>query len=101
MSQLRSAAGGSHETHNAKPTWATAEMASCDAQHLGPLTVSNRAHVGANTVRAAQDVRQRCGLTFRHADGSVYGRVIAPVVADARAKAFLALRCLGFRESEV
>jgi hypothetical protein len=40
------------------------------------------------------------GLTFRHADGSAYGRVQAPVVADARAKAFLALRGLGFRESE-
>jgi hypothetical protein len=40
------------------------------------------------------------GLTFRHADGSAYGRVQAPVVADARTKVFLALRGLGFRESE-
>ncbi|HYJ08706.1 MAG TPA: HNH endonuclease [Polyangiaceae bacterium] len=144
------------------------EMAGCDAQHLGPLTtVSNRAHVGANTARAAQDVppavrrlvlrrdHGRCvvpgckhatwvdvhhlqareeggahepsnliticgahhralhrgclrvegtpasGLTFRHADGSAYGRLAAPAVADAGAKAFQALRGLGFRESEV
>jgi hypothetical protein len=41
------------------------------------------------------------GLTFRHADGSAYGRVGAPVAADATSKAFLALRSLGFRESEV
>lgn len=40
------------------------------------------------------------GLTFRHADGSAYGRLDAPAVADAEAKAFLALRSLGFREGE-
>lgn len=37
---------------------------------------------------------------FRHADGSAYGRVHAPAVADATAKAFVALRGLGFREGE-
>jgi HAMP domain-containing protein len=144
------------------------EMASCDAQHLGKSAgLAARAHVGANTVRAAQDVppavrrlvlrrdHGRCvvpgckhatwvdvhhlqareeggghepenliivcgahhralhqgrlraegtpasGLTFRHADGSAYGRLGAPAAADAGARAFQALRSLGFRESEV
>jgi hypothetical protein len=141
------------------------EMASCDAQHLGPLAAVGE-HVGAKTMRAAQDVppavrrlvlrrdHGRCvvpgckhptwvdvhhlrareeggchepenliticsahhralhrgrlradgtpasGLTFRHADGSAYGQVHAPDVADAAGKALLALRGLGFRESE-
>jgi hypothetical protein len=40
-------------------------------------------------------------LVFRHADGSLYGTSVAPRVAAAYAKAFAALRELGFRESEV
>jgi hypothetical protein len=144
------------------------EMASCDAQHLGPLVaVGGPEHVGASKPRVSQDVppavrrlvlrrdHGRCvvpgckhatcvdvhhihareeggshepenliaicgahhralhqgrlhaegtptnGLTFRHADGNAYGRVRAPAVADAEAKTFMALRGLGFRESEV
>ncbi|HYJ08064.1 MAG TPA: HNH endonuclease signature motif containing protein, partial [Polyangiaceae bacterium] len=143
------------------------EMAGCDAQHVGPLgAAGGRAHVGANTQRAAQDVppavrrvvlrrdHGRCvvpgckhatwvdvhhlqareesgghepenliticgahhralhrgalcvegtpasGLTFRHADGSAYGRVGAPPAADAAALAFQALSGLGFRERD-
>jgi hypothetical protein len=38
---------------------------------------------------------------FRHADGSSYGRVIDPQALEARAKAFRALRGLGFREGDV
>jgi len=40
-------------------------------------------------------------VRFRHADGSRYGRVLDPWALDARAKAFAALRNLGFREGEV
>jgi hypothetical protein len=40
------------------------------------------------------------GVSFRHADGSVYGQPLDPRVADVRAKAFGALRNLGFREGE-
>ena len=40
-------------------------------------------------------------VTFRHADGSRYGAVVSPSVADAGAKAFQALRGMGFGESEV
>jgi hypothetical protein len=41
------------------------------------------------------------GVRFRHADGSDYGRALEPRVAEIQAKAFLALRGLGFREGEV
>lgn len=41
------------------------------------------------------------GLTFRHADGSMYGRVESPVTAETYQKTFLALRGMGFRETEV
>lgn len=40
------------------------------------------------------------GLVFRHADGAVYGQVESPKVADVCQKAFVALRRLGFRETE-
>ena len=40
------------------------------------------------------------GLTFRHADGSAYGQLPSPAVSVAYTKAFQALRCMGFRESE-
>jgi hypothetical protein len=41
------------------------------------------------------------GLRFQHADGSDYGLVERPQVAQLRAKAFAALRGLGFRERDV
>jgi len=37
---------------------------------------------------------------FFHADGTSYGSVVSPAVADVRAKAFQALRGLGFREGD-
>lgn len=40
------------------------------------------------------------GLVFRHADGALYGRVESPAVAEVYQKAFVALRGLGFRETE-
>ena len=40
-------------------------------------------------------------LTFRHADGSVYGALPPPARVDLFAKVFSALRQLGFRELEV
>jgi Holliday junction resolvasome RuvABC DNA-binding subunit len=41
------------------------------------------------------------GLRFQHSDGSDYGLVARPQVAQLRAKAFAALRGLGFRERDV
>ncbi|HEX5098981.1 MAG TPA: hypothetical protein VFV94_05750, partial [Polyangiaceae bacterium] len=40
------------------------------------------------------------GLSFSHADGTPYGTVVAPALADVRAKAFQAVVGTGFRESE-
>ena len=37
---------------------------------------------------------------FAHADGTRYGGVVAAAAADVRAKAFQALRALGFREGD-
>ncbi len=41
------------------------------------------------------------GPTFLHADGTPYGHPITAAVVDAHAKAFSALRQLGFREREI
>jgi hypothetical protein len=41
------------------------------------------------------------GVRFRHADGSDYGHALEPRWAELQAKAFAALRGLGFREVEV
>jgi 5-methylcytosine-specific restriction endonuclease McrA len=41
------------------------------------------------------------GVRFRHADGSDYGGVVEPHAAEIQAKAFAALRGLGFREGEI
>jgi hypothetical protein len=40
------------------------------------------------------------GVRFRHADGSVYGQPLDPRAVEIQAKAFTALRKLGFREDE-
>lgn len=44
--------------------------------------------------------RVSTGLVFRHADGSSYGVVGEPCMADSYAQAFRALRKLGFKERE-
>jgi len=62
----------------------------CGVHHLA----ANRGELVV-TGRVADEVR------FRHADGSDYGSALDPRRADVRAKAFAALRNLGFRESEV
>lgn len=41
------------------------------------------------------------GVRFRHPDGSDYGQLAKPQVAETHAKTFAALRCLGFRERAV
>jgi hypothetical protein len=83
-----------------------------DVHHLQPredagghepenlMTVCGAHHRALHRGRLRVDGTPASGLTFRHADGSAYGRVGAPAVADAGAKAFQALRGLGFRESE-
>jgi Holliday junction resolvasome RuvABC DNA-binding subunit len=41
------------------------------------------------------------GIRFRHADGSDYGQAPEPSAVEMHAKAFAALRGLGFREAEI
>jgi hypothetical protein len=56
------------------------------AAHRGEIRVTGSAAVG---------------VRFQHADGSDYGLVARPQVAQLRARAFAALRGLGFREGDV
>jgi hypothetical protein len=73
--------GGPHRSENL--------ITLCGAHHRA-------AHRGQLVVDGtAADVR------FRHCDGSSYGRVVDPQAIGARAKAFRALRGLGFREGDV
>jgi hypothetical protein len=65
------------------------------------ITVCGAHHRALHRGRLRAEGTLASGLTFQHADGSAYGRLGAPAAADARTKAFLALRGLGFRESEV
>ena len=41
------------------------------------------------------------GIRFRHADGTDYGQAPEPSAVEMYAKAFAALRGLGFREAEI
>jgi hypothetical protein len=61
----------------------------CGAHHRA-------AHRGRLTVEGSATA-----MRFRHADGSVYGRVMDAQALEARAKTFRALCGLGFREGEV
>jgi len=61
----------------------------CSAHHYG-------IHEGRLSVTGSASSR----LHFAHADGTPYGGAVAPTVADVRAKAFQALRTLGYREGE-
>jgi Holliday junction resolvasome RuvABC DNA-binding subunit len=40
------------------------------------------------------------GLDFRHADGTPYGELPSPEIAELRAKAYRALTAMGYRETE-
>ena len=55
------------------------------AQHAGRLSITGRVSTG---------------LKFRHADGSSYGSVSSPQVAESQTKVFTALRDMGFGEGE-
>jgi hypothetical protein len=76
------AEGGGHDASNL--------VTLCGAHHRA-------LHRGELVIAGAVATR----LTFRHADGSVYGDIVSPSLIDHAAKAFQALRRLGFGESEV
>jgi hypothetical protein len=64
-------------------------ITACAAHHRA-------AHRGQLTIQG----RVSTGLTFRHADGRLYGEPVCPRAADVWAKAFRALRGMGFSERE-
>ena len=79
--ELRSE-GGQHDSGNM--------LTLCSAHHRA-------VHRGELLIGRAEDGTP----SFRHADGSEYGRITAPVEIDAYGKVFSALRNLGFRECDV
>jgi hypothetical protein len=69
-----------------------------DAENL--ITVCGAHHRAAHRGRLVIEGTSAT-VRVRHADGSLYGRVVAPQALDVRAKTFSALRNLGFREGNV
>jgi hypothetical protein len=70
-----------------------------DADNLVTLCGAHHRAAHHGKVRVTGSVP--AGVRFQHADGSDYGLVARPQVAQLRAKAFAALRGLGFRERDV
>jgi 5-methylcytosine-specific restriction endonuclease McrA len=69
-----------------------------DADNL--ITVCAAHHRAAHRGELHISGSARTGVRFRHSDGSQYGAAPNPHVAQTRAKVFLALRGLGFRERD-
>ncbi|HEX4341533.1 MAG TPA: RuvA C-terminal domain-containing protein [Polyangiaceae bacterium] len=107
-----------------------ARRAKDERAHVGAEPAKDEcAHVGAALIRAIGGVRAKqtvspatrravrrraahrgelvvsgsvaSGIRFRHADGNDYGKGPQPSAVEMQAKAFAALRGLGFREGEV
>jgi hypothetical protein len=74
--------GGGHDPDNL--------IALCGAHHRA-------AHRGELVVSGSVSA----GVRFQHTDGSDYGQVPEPSAVEVHAKAFAALRGLGFREGEI
>jgi hypothetical protein len=65
------------------------------------LTLCGAHHRAVHRGELVIEGRVSRGLRFQHADGTAYGGAVAAGAADVRAKAFRALRSLGFAEHEV
>jgi 5-methylcytosine-specific restriction endonuclease McrA len=70
-----------------------------DADNL--ITLCGVHHRAAHRGELSVEGSVSAGIRFRHADGTDYGQALEPRLVDIRAKAFAALRGLGFREIEV
>ena len=57
-------------------------------------------HRAVHRGRLLVDGRNSSGFTFRHADGSLYGKPASPAAADAASRALGALTGLGYKERE-
>jgi hypothetical protein len=71
------------------------------AVHRGTLLIEGRVSSGEGRVSSGAASVTSTGLRFLHADGTPYGGPVLAVAADIRAKAFRALRALGFSERNV
>jgi 5-methylcytosine-specific restriction endonuclease McrA len=65
------------------------------------VTLCGAHHRAAHSGQLDISGKVSTGVRFRHPDGSDYGQLAKPQVAETHAKAFAALRCLGFRERAV
>jgi len=58
-------------------------------------------HRAVHQGRLIVEGKPSTGLTFRHADGSSYGKPVSPQKQDLQTKLFAGLRGMGFGEREV
>ena len=65
------------------------------------ITLCGVHHRAAHRGELAVEGSLSTGVRFRHADGSDYGQALEPRAVEIQAKAFAALRGLGFREGDV
>jgi hypothetical protein len=65
------------------------------------VTLCSAHHRAVHRGEVAIEGRVTQGLCFKHADGSPYGGPVRPLEIEARARAFRALRSMGFREKEI
>jgi hypothetical protein len=69
-----------------------------DADNLATFCAAH--HTAVHEGRLVVEGRPSTGLTFRHADGTIYGRCPSPAASTAAADTFLALKTLGYKEKE-
>ena len=65
------------------------------------ITLCGAHHRAAHRGQLIVTGRVSTGVRFAHADGSSYGQALEPRQVETRARAFSALRGLGFREGEI
>lgn len=65
------------------------------------VTLCSAHHRAVHRGEVSIEGRVAQGLRFKHADGSPYGGPVRPLDVDVRARAFRALRSMGFREGEI
>jgi hypothetical protein len=71
-----------------------------DHDHDGLLVLCAAHHRAVHRGQLVVEGRVSTGLVFRHADGRRYGEPVGVVAAETWAKAFRALRSMGFSETE-
>jgi hypothetical protein len=84
------------DVHHVQPR---AEGGRNEASNL--LTLCSAHHRAVHRGELLIEPEHEGSFIFRHADGAAYGSPIAPLLINAHAKVFSALRQLGFREAEV